>query len=1754
MKTMRWVTMAVAVAVVSFLVLTSFSAPASAGNTLVVDDDGYGSASDCGASDVAYGTIQAAIDAAGAGDVILVCPGTYNQDEANDRDPDTGGAGSNGFNIFVNKALRIRGINASGTPITNYNDVVAQIVAKRELPTFGQSAIFVQADGVTITGIEITGWSGTDNNKTVEVVGDDVTIQYSKLHALDSAAALYFDDRHFDAEAGTSHVQSYRVEANLIDGGGPDATGIRFSNGAGWSGDVSDRVITHNDFQDNCDAIAFVGPQADPWDAYPVGAATITGNSFKRSDRRHVIAWGRYLGGPGYGDLNWQGIVADNTFDKGAITWTTPGGDARSWDSDPFFNVRGIYSTIQRYAVNKAVAGDIVQVLPGVYNERLSISKSLDLRGAQYGVDPTQAGARTNPANESVVDLTGLPLTNPNVLVEIADGVSNVSVAGFTFVGSPTFHYADEAAVRAWDNYIAIKDNIISGYIDLLYKGPGQNLDVLRNRMTFNKNGVVVQPGTANNVNVSNNALALGSSPGGDEAAIYLTGVTQGTVSGNTAKNVAPNGRGFYGSNLTQLTVSGNTFTGNKDAVSIFGSSTFITLSGNDLSSSLRYGINIKGQDIAISGNEIKNCADSGVFVDKNVGNTERVTISGNNITGNTNYGVKVNTAAVTATVDARNNWWGSGNGPRHATNTFNVGAQGGAVSDGVAFAPWLNAPAPGGASFAPVTTTNPGGSYASIQAGVNASNPGGTVNAASGTFTENVTIAKGVTVAGAGQAATIVIPAVSKANPCAGSSLCGSANAASNIFLVQASNVTIRHLTADGDNPTLTSGIVRGGADLDARNGIVENYYAGVYNNLQVHNVTVKNIYLRGIYASSYGTGFNFHHNTVQNVQGESQSIGIFNFGGSGAISDNSVSDCNDAIGANWSRGTQFLGNTVTNSGSGIHSDNNGGMGGVGDLIQGNTVTNSTAGGYGIWTFVPYLPITVQNNTISGVDVGLAASGQAAPVSTSFVSNQVTGKPGSTGVYVTTDEFGWGSGNVSATFTGNTITGHADGFLIEAQPGYTATVIASGNSIFGNSVSGATTAGDGTHSATMEDNWWGSANGPTHASNTFNVGAQGDIVVGEVDFVPWLDAAPPGGNSFAPVTTTNPFGSHASIQAGVNASNPGGTVNAKAGTYTEIGQIVIGKNLSLAGAKASTTVVKPAGDTGSSGNARGWFLVNSGITFNLSGVTLDGTGRNIYQAIRHLGRGTISDCVFSNIKYPGYMGVGLAAMGPTGMNVDVTDCTFTEIGRIGVIYFGAGVTGTFSGNTYAGKGDGDWLDYAVEVGAGAHATISNSTVSNCLGVALSDGSVSGGVLVSTYYGAGTQASITGNTFTNNYWGIGVGYGATDTSVVVAHLNNISGNTHLGVRSSKPTVDALSNWWGDVTGPYHATKNPAGLGDAVSDYVLFDPWVKGIQYFGDTSIPVGSTARLKARFLNSSGTSPAVAGVTVVLELAASGGGPVSGSPFSAVTDGSGVASVNVPELGIGLYDVTARWNPLVDGDSLTVFGTGDSDGDGVSDSVDNCPTVYNPDQKNSDGGRRPAGLNIPYTTFVSNPSQDKMGDACDPDDDNDSLPDTLEFDGQCPWRLVGDSDGDGVLDGFEVATGYDPCNAASKPTWEGGSDSDADGLLDGVERLGYNTCAFVDDTVPGYTTCTDATDSDGDGCADWIEIHDINGDRRVSGADLLILAKAVSGSLPSTDPVSFDIYDVNQDGRLAGSDLLQIAKNNCLVKPWGGCPVCPAE
>ncbi|MDQ2807761.1 MAG: C25 family cysteine peptidase [Chloroflexota bacterium] len=403
---------------------------------------------------------------------------------------------------------------------------------------------------------------------------------------------------------------------------------------------------------------------------------------------------------------------------------------------------------------------------------------------------------------------------------------------------------------------------------------------------------------------------------------------------------------------------------------------------------------------------------------------------------------------------------------------------------------------------------------YTTIQAAVNAANAGDTVNVGPGTYRENVIVTKPLTLAGTNQRNTVVQPAISDPN-CGGGgggSLCPGA---SNIFLVQADDVTIHDFTLDGDNPTLNGGIPVGGANVDARNGIITNHLMGTYNNLQVFNTTVRNVFLRGMYASSGGS-FNFHDNTVINVQGNQASIAIFNFGGAGAMTNNSVALANDAISANHSRGTQFLNNTVQNSLSGVHTDNAGDSGGsVADLIQGNRIPNCSTDGYGIFVYVPYIAPTVRGNTITGCAVGLAAFGQGAAVTTLFDQNAINGinLANSTGMYVTTDQLGFGYQNSTVLLTCNTITRNDVGLYMEQPGGAVANATLHQNNIYGNITYGVQNATTTTIDAT--NNWWGAASGPQHASNP---GGTGDPVSDFVTFTPFLTSVAP---CAAPLTTT---------------------------------------------------------------------------------------------------------------------------------------------------------------------------------------------------------------------------------------------------------------------------------------------------------------------------------------------------------------------------------------------------------------------------------------------------------------------------------------------------------------------------------------------------------------------------------------------------------------------------------------------------------
>ncbi len=414
-----------------------------------------------------------------------------------------------------------------------------------------------------------------------------------------------------------------------------------------------------------------------------------------------------------------------------------------------------------------------------------------------------------------------------------------------------------------------------------------------------------------------------------------------------------------------------------------------------------------------------------------------------------------------------------------------------------------------GPALAAPRTVCGSGCAFSSIQTAIEESSPGATITIAAGTYLENVVVTKPVTLKGSGPG-TIIEPAV--ANPvCGPGSLCE--GAASNIILVQADNVTISGMKLEGDNPKLTSGVIRNGKEIDARNGIITNHLLGTYNNLTVSKVTVADVYLRGIYASSGGT-FDFTHDAVENVEGSEESIAIFDFEGAGVVSHDTVTKANDAISANWSKGTQFLDNKISDSGSGIHTDNNGGSGGTADLIQGNKISACSVNGYGIFVFAPYVSATVSDNTVSGCAVGLAAFGsQVSGQGPTFLGNKVDGtgasstEPGGTyGAYLTTDLLGYGYGDLNATLSGNTIEHFGTGMFVtqtnpspEQPAGGQATVNASNNTIQSDT---AGAAGEPGTVVNAQNNWWGCAAGPTGAGKC-------ESVTGTVAYTPWLTTKP---------------------------------------------------------------------------------------------------------------------------------------------------------------------------------------------------------------------------------------------------------------------------------------------------------------------------------------------------------------------------------------------------------------------------------------------------------------------------------------------------------------------------------------------------------------------------------------------------------------------------------------------------------------------
>jgi hypothetical protein len=229
-----------------------------------------------------------------------------------------------------------------------------------------------------------------------------------------------------------------------------------------------------------------------------------------------------------------------------------------------------------------------------------------------------------------------------------------------------------------------------------------------------------------------------------------------------------------------------------------------------------------------------------------------------------------------------------------------------------------------------------------------------------------------------------------------------------------------------------------------------------------------------------------------------------------------------------------------------------------------------------------------------------------------------------------------------------------------------------------------------------------------------------------------------------------------------------------------------------------------------------------------------------------------------------------------------------------------------------------------------------------------------------------------------------------------------------------------------------------------------------------------------------------------------------------------------------------------------------DVDGDGHLNVADNCSSVANADQANTDAATLLTPGGSPDDTIVRS---DALGDACDADDDNDGLADDAESGVPCAAAsaptlpLVQDTDGDRTIDGAECELGSDPNDSNSRPPTAGrgepgicpedpaldddgdrllnsfemtiatdvcDSDSDDDGLSDGAEYRGYGSSPL-------------SKTSDPDDLPDCREMGDVNGNENVNAQDLGLVAFQFGRQ-------DRPVQDVDKNGTINAADLGAVA------------------
>jgi filamentous hemagglutinin family protein len=415
---------------------------------------------------------------AAAQNVVNVYPGSYSEGVLNVVDP-VAGFQNLGLDVFKDNII-VRGVDAGGAPVASRDATLATITALYQAG-FGAEHL-VSGSNVTIAGVTLRPAADGDN-KTLEVIGNNFVLRDSVVDLRGNANApdaVYIDD-FFPAPDNTHafpHITQFRLENNRFITDQPDERMLVVGLGVGLidathASPITDRVIDGNELIGAGGTysagiqIAGVIPGV-AWAQAEAGPVTITNNSFDGFER--IIRTVGTL----TSDLPWNDVFHNNgnNFNVGGnggavLTFVGDTTQARAVMLDAGSSLYPeimITRTIQR-SVDRALPGDTVEALAGVYRENVTIATDgVALVGPRRGQDPTalDLAAATSTLTNAVIDAGHQDA--PGVSIQ----ASGVSVDGFTIVDSAQagILVGPGAGEGSTGSTSVIADNTIQGNVD----------------------------------------------------------------------------------------------------------------------------------------------------------------------------------------------------------------------------------------------------------------------------------------------------------------------------------------------------------------------------------------------------------------------------------------------------------------------------------------------------------------------------------------------------------------------------------------------------------------------------------------------------------------------------------------------------------------------------------------------------------------------------------------------------------------------------------------------------------------------------------------------------------------------------------------------------------------------------------------------------------------------------------------------------------------------------------------------------------------------------------------------------------------------------------------------------------------------------------------------------------------------------------------------------------------------------------------